>query len=197
MNVLRNRNLHTVVMILCFIYGGISLLFFIFQMSNLYAPMAVGPEFGRFQPNGSFNDTLNASLVANGTAGDRPERIIASEPRVAAFFHLIILISLSGSIISITAGISLYTLLRKKERKELKSGMIDLIATPEESTVIKTLQENGGELTQSELVKRTGFSKVKTHRIIKRLENRSVLEKHPYGLTNKIRPNNKLHEDGK
>jgi uncharacterized membrane protein len=33
---------------------------------------------------------------------------------------------------------------------------------------------------------KTGFSKVKVHRALTKLETRKVIKKYPYGLTNKI-----------
>jgi len=67
--------------------------------------------------------------------------------------------------------------------------------TPEEKVVIKLLKENDGELTQSELVTRTKLSKVKVHRVIKRLESLNVVSKYPYGVTNKIKLE-KLTDEG-
>jgi len=61
------------------------------------------------------------------------------------------------------------------------------MTTPEEKLVIRELEDAGGELTQSELVKKTGISKVKVHRVIKRLEQLKILSKYPYGVTNKIK----------
>ena len=46
---------------------------------------------------------------------------------------------------------------------------MDTIILPDEKTVIEVLERNGGELAQSELVKITKLSKVKVHRIVKRL----------------------------
>ncbi|WP_135612427.1 hypothetical protein [Methanococcoides sp. AM1] len=42
------------------------------------------------------------------------------------------------------------------------------------------------EILQSELVLESGFSKVKVSRILKKLEDKSLVERKPYGNTNKI-----------
>lgn len=63
----------------------------------------------------------------------------------------------------------------------------DAVLTDEESLIVGELEKNNGELTQQELGWRTKMSKVKVHRIIKRLEKRNILEKLGYGKTNLIR----------
>ncbi len=86
-------------------------------------------------------------------------------------------------------------LLKKKERKKLTKSLIDTMTTPEEKLILKELEEAGGELTQSELVRNTKLSKVKVHRIIKRLEGLEIISKYPYGVTNKIKLEKKLMEE--
>jgi hypothetical protein len=187
----KKHDWHFLVMILCFIYGGISLLFFIMQLSPFLSqgggPPIRGLELG-------MNATDNISRPQE-LAGSNVTRRVFFEPEISRFFYLIIFVSLSGSVISITAGLSLMNLLRKKERKELTKGVIDTMTTPEEKLVIKILNENHGEMTQSELVKRAKLSKVKIHRVIKRLESLKVVDKYSYGLTNKIKLNDSIFED--
>ncbi len=110
-------------------------------------------------------------------------------------FYPVIIISFLGSVISILAGLSLSDLLRKKERKELTKSIIDSMTTPEEKLVIRELESNDDELTQSELVKRTRLSKVKVHRVIKRLESLKVVSKYPYGITNKIKLEKEIYQE--
>lgn len=54
---------------------------------------------------------------------------------------------------------------------------------------------NNGELTQSDLVRKTKLSKVKVHRIVKRLESLGIVSKYPYGITNKIKLEKSLYEE--
>ncbi len=86
-------------------------------------------------------------------------------------------------------------LLKKKERKKLTKDLINTMTTPEEKLILKELEEAGGELTQSELVRKTGLSRVKVHRIVKRLERLEIISKYPYGVTNKIKLEKKLMEE--
>ena len=103
--------------------------------------------------------------------------------------------SLLGSIVSILAALSLMDLLRKKERKEITKDVVDSMIMPDEKIVIKELEKNNGELTQSELVRKTKLSKVKVHRIVKRLESLEIVSKYPYGVTNKIKLEKSLYEE--
>jgi uncharacterized membrane protein len=43
-----------------------------------------------------------------------------------------------------------------------------------------------GEILQSDLVLESGFSKVKVSRTLKKLEDKSLIERKPYGNTNMI-----------
>jgi len=56
------------------------------------------------------------------------------------------------------------------------------------------LRSSHYESTQSRLAKETGLGKVQVHRAIKRLEAKGLIEKHDYGLTNKILLKKELFE---
>jgi ribosomal protein S25 len=185
---IKKSDWHFIVMVLCFIYGGISLLFFVMQLSPFMNANG-GPPGRGFE----INISGNFSGPSDAIEGNFSRRVFL-EPEISRFFYLIIFVSLFGSFVSITAGLSLMSLLRKKERKELTKGLIDTMTTPEEKLVIRVLNENGGELTQSELVRRTKLSKVKVHRVIKRLESLNIVDKYSYGLTNKIKLNESVFE---
>ena len=174
-----NKKVHYVIMVACFIYGGVSLIILIFQVYY-------------FLRSGQFT-----------FAGEvRPERLVnithfssVGHARFSALLSPFIIISFLGSIISIFAGISLLDLLRKKERKEITKDVVDSMIMPDEKIVIKELEGNNGELTQSDLVKNTKLSKVKVHRIIKRLESLGIISKYPYGVTNKIKLEKRFYEE--
>lgn len=77
-------------------------------------------------------------------------------------------------------------LIKKKETEEIRTKTMDIMLMPEEKLIIQLLNKNSGELSQSELVKRSKLSKLKVSRVIKRLEMLKVVSKYPYGVTNKI-----------
>lgn len=89
-------------------------------------------------------------------------------------------------ITSISGGISIWHLVREKELKSVKEDISSLLLTPEEKAIVNELKKANGKLSQNELVRRTGFSKVKVHRILVKLEMRKIVRKYPYGLTNKV-----------
>ena len=190
---LNRHNMHVLVMMMCFVDGGISLMFFLAQISPLISSSrALPPSFeGEFQL--FFNSTYNDSEGIPSQI--RPERIERFQASISGSFYSVVFISLSGSIISILAGTSLWILLKKKERKKLTDDLINTMTTDDEKLVMRTLEENGNELTQTELVKRTRLSKVKVHRVIKRLESIGIVNKYSYGMTNKIRLNSSIHKD--
>jgi uncharacterized membrane protein len=188
---MRMHTLYSIVMILCFIYGGISILFFLTQIMALNVePSPIGrPPFME-----RMNETL--ALGENGSVFNATrERFVQFQGRNASYFYMVVFISLFGSAISIVSGLTIYHLLRKKDRRELTKSVIDIVTTPEEKLVLKELEESGGNMTQTELAKRTKLSKVKIHRVVKRLESIGVVSKYSYGMTNKIKLEKKVFEE--
>ena len=171
------RRLYWFVSILCFIYAGVALILFVYTLYFLYIRgQYAPPSFRNFTHAGNFTG-----------AGFRPPIRTVTMPFLGAF--------LFGSLISILAGISLMNLLRAKETKELKKDVIESMIMPDEKIIIKELERNNGEMTQSDLVRRTNLSKVKVHRIVKRLESLGIVSKYPYGITNKIKLEKSLYEE--
>jgi len=76
-------------------------------------------------------------------------------------------------------------LIREKELTAAKKEILDVFLLPEEKHLISIIEKNDS-LTQNEITKMTGFSRVKVHRIIKNLEKKNLILKQEYGMTNKI-----------
>ena len=169
-----------IVMILCFIYAGISVILLIYQTSMIIGRDREPLQNFSFQPF-MRNETTDAAPRFNGI-------------RRSPFQPIELIASSSGLAISLIAGFSIMDLLKKKEKKELTKSVIDTMLTPEEKKVIQLLEDNDDELTQSELVSQTKLSKVKISRVIKRLESLKVISKYPYGMTNKIKLEKKIYE---
>jgi len=55
-----------------------------------------------------------------------------------------------------------------------------------EARIIKTLADAGGELTQKEICRRTGYSKSRVSTLVSKLVEKGVVRKEPMGKTNKI-----------
>lgn len=160
------------VMVLCFIFGG----YFILNYSSL-----VYMSYSRPQADAVMRDFSNISNVTNGFNSSemrRPqfERMVAQEN----------IIYLLGGVMFIVAGIAIWYLIREEEISEITEEMMDVFLLPEEKAIVDELKKAGGEITQSDLVRRTGLSKVKIHRILGRLEGKKVIKRYPYGLTKKV-----------
>lgn len=169
------HKLHMVVLILCFLYAGASLVFFVTNYSNFVRAENMESRFR----NANFTDS-------NMSGAFPPPRPDFREDRMARVARNTMITSLIGCIVSILAGISILDLVRKKEKRELTKSIIESMTTPEEKKVISALEEAGGELTQAQIVDNVRLTKVKAHRIIKRLEQMKIITKYPYGVTNKI-----------
>ncbi len=70
----------------------------------------------------------------------------------------------------------------KKEAKSINTSKL----SAEEKKIYSLLKENEGSSYQSDLVKETGFSKVKLTRILDRMEQKGILERKRRGMTNLV-----------
>ena len=93
---------------------------------------------------------------------------------------------LVGGIICITSGLSIRQLTHEKEVKKMRMELTELLLSPEEKRIMEELKKSGGELTQKNITEITGYSRVKTHRVIQKLEEKKIVRKIPNGQTNKI-----------
>ncbi len=72
---------------------------------------------------------------------------------------------------------------RKKEKKKDYSSVLRKLKG-EEKEVLKPVIDSGGSVFQSELVEKTGFTKVKVTRILDKLEGKRIIERRRRGMTN-------------
>ena len=75
----------------------------------------------------------------------------------------------------------------RKEKKDVVSGVL----SGDENRIMSMIESNV-EITQKQVVKDTGFSKAKVSKIIRRLEEKGIVEKIPYMATNKLKIKNKI-----
>ena len=71
-----------------------------------------------------------------------------------------------------------------------ESGSYDVILRflkEDEKKVVEFLRNSGNESLQKDIVKDTGFSKIKTHRILARLAERGLITAQRQGKTNRVR----------
>ena len=168
---------YTMVMILLFLIGGFSIFLYLLQV------------YSAFWGSETFNLVRERRMLNESEQLNRPfnrERFIASFDPVAVlvspFSVTILVIGLS----CIIGGISIWNLTREKELKSVKEDISSLLLMPEEKTIIDELKKANGKISQRQLVRNTGFSKVKVHRVLSRLEMKKILKRYRYGLTNMI-----------
>ncbi|VVB99680.1 Uncharacterised protein [uncultured archaeon] len=175
------------IMLLCFLYGGFAIILFSMDLySYLLRPelpaqrQLISQDINALTP-GSGAPASGRDLDLNGAQfgrrGFSPMRFVES-PFSLSF--------LASGIICIIAGLAIGNLTREKEHKGIRADTANSLLLPDEKLVVEALKKADYELTQSKLAKVSGLNKVQVHRAIKRLEAKGLIEKHDYGLTNKI-----------
>lgn len=163
----------------CLVYSGIMVVlsihfsYFVFFRERLPPP---------------FHESMSAMTIQNGTTVSR----LSSSPGFRMTLAAPLIGNFLGAILMLITGITLLNIVRERERKETHRSAVDSMILPSEKIVIKELEEAGGELTQTELARRTGLSRVQAHRVVKRLEALGVVSKHDYGMTNKVKLEKRL-----
>ncbi|MCX6816109.1 MAG: MarR family transcriptional regulator [Candidatus Aenigmarchaeota archaeon] len=176
-NEYRNYN---IVMILCLIIGGFSLILYLFQFYDAFWRVENFPRFENM--TGLERPFRNMTFEANRSFG---RDLIPLNPMGSITSPSSFMLLLNG-IFLLVSGISIWRLTREKELASAKEKITSLLLLPEERMIINELKKAKGSITQSQLVRNTGLSKVKMHRIVSRLAAKGIIKKYPYGLTNKI-----------
>jgi len=166
---------YSIVMMLLFLIGGFSIVLYILQAYTAVWGFELFPFLRERR-------ILNDSLQLNRTNETGPARL---SPGAALSSPQSLVLLVSG-IISLFGGISILQLTQEKELRTVKENLSSLLLTPEERAIISELKKAGGKINQNFLVKRTGLSKVAVHRALVRLENRKILKRYPFGMTNKV-----------
>jgi len=86
----------------------------------------------------------------------------------------------------IANGLILLRYTKSQEAKQTKDFVISTMLTEEEKQAFAALKEKNGIMTQKELSSCLGFSPVKAHRVLLRLEQKKVVKSFPFGMTKKI-----------
>ena len=173
------KNSKFIVMVLSFIFMGVSLLFL-----AVNSVLMAGSEY------------ISCDFLSEikEDQKNKMDECLEFKQRVDWIRKKIIVYALFGTIISFFAGMCSYSSLKKKDKNLLTKKIINTLTTPDEKLLLRALESVGGELTQSALVKKTKLSKVKVHRIVKRLESLNMIDKYSYGVTNMIKLNENIEE---
>lgn len=114
---------------------------------------------------------------------------------VRIFFDF--LVPLAGGIVLIMAGLRLLkydrSLLEKnivssnrKRAVQQKEEILSVFLNSDEKKVMELVKNDTDGSLQSDLVIKTGYSKVKMHRILKSLENKGLIKRGRFGITNRV-----------
>ncbi|MEM4638074.1 MAG: hypothetical protein QXK76_03590 [Candidatus Woesearchaeota archaeon] len=110
-------------------------------------------------------------------------------------YYLIPIFAFFGLVVGATIYHIMSSDIEKKEKTIQKNNQIILkLLTGEERNVVNTLVEQGGKVRQYELSHLPNLNKVKTHRIILKLEQKGIIEKQRLGKINNIVLDKELYE---
>lgn len=127
------------------------------------------------------NNTNFSQHILNASESRR----IPIEPLTYLFSPTSIFILLTGLLI-LANGLYLMHNTRKTEKSKVKDDTILQLLTSDERDVYQLIAEQEEGVTQKQLTVKTGWSPVKIHRTIIRLERKNLVKSHPFGMTNKI-----------
>lgn len=99
---------------------------------------------------------------------------------LAAFGIAVLMFGLGGYLFFISGREEFSEL--KKEFKDVDISKLD----PDEKTVYDLVKQKEGSAYQTDLIKETGFSKVKITRVLDKLELKGIIERKRRGMTNII-----------
>ncbi|MFH1106669.1 MAG: hypothetical protein V1787_02135 [Candidatus Micrarchaeota archaeon] len=114
---------------------------------------------------------------------DRPRGV--ADPLSLVFSPQSLGILLVGALL-LANGFFVLRHVNRQEHKETRKFVTSSLLTGDEKSVYDELVRQGGESTQRQLCVRTGFSPVKTFRVLRRLEAKKVVKTFPFGMTKKI-----------
>ena len=181
-NFLSSNNKYYVVMLICFIYAGAAF----FSVGIRIASQAfISSPRNSFDSNFHGGDLNLIERDLNITPEQVALRDAQFDLRRVIFSVQLIIFVISG-FVSLLAGISIFSLVRKREHKNIRTTITNSMLLPNEQRVINVLQKNGEDITQSKLVMESGLTKIQVHRALVKLEKINLIEKQRYGLTNKI-----------
>ena len=109
-------------------------------------------------------------------------------PFLEYHIHFMVIMGLFG----VFSGVIVYTMLNAtlEKQKKLINTNIDIIMkflSTEDQEILVLLRKKEGMTTQSEIAKLPGMSRLKAHRIVKKLEERGIIHIEKYGKINMIR----------
>ncbi|VVB66336.1 Winged helix-turn-helix DNA-binding protein [Candidatus Gugararchaeum adminiculabundum] len=90
------------------------------------------------------------------------------------------------------SGLLIYTILNSTIEKQKKAAKTNLdiimkFLSEQDQEILELLQKKGGMTTQSEIAKLPGMTRLKAHRVVKKLEDSGIIHIEKYGKINMLR----------
>ena len=109
-------------------------------------------------------------------------------PFIDYHMHFMVLMGLFG----VGSGLVVYSILNatiERQEKVVRTnmGIINKFLSQDEREILGLLVSKEGMTTQSEIAKLPGMSRLKAHRIVKKLEGRGIIHVEKYGKINMVR----------
>lgn len=111
----------------------------------------------------------------------------------------VILAIVTLSLFGLFVGSLTYYLISERSEEKLKEIhrdnriMLSLLE-PDEKKIIEAIIDNKGKSSQSDIVKKTGISRVKVSRILKKIEQKGIIKKSQNGMTNIVELEKEIKE---
>jgi len=110
------------------------------------------------------------------------------QPFIQYHMQFMVIMGLFG----VCSGLVVYSIMNatlEKQEKIVQTnlGIIGKFLTTEDREVVRLLVEKEGMTTQSEIARLPGMSRLKAHRIVKKLEERGIIHVEKYGKINMLR----------
>lgn len=137
--------------------------------------------------------TLGLSIYES----QQPKETFACEhvQAVMPLFNVVPLLSTFGVVIGMSAYYMMSQKIETKESTIKKSGEVILrFLDSDEKKVVSKLLDNSGRILQAEITRMDGMTKVKAHRVIKRMLKKGVIEVEGFGKTNIVKLPNEMRE---
>ncbi|MDE1866056.1 MAG: hypothetical protein KGH94_05480 [Candidatus Micrarchaeota archaeon] len=137
---------------------------------------------------------INGATIAIAVSHGIPLRTLAGTRGVVLDILTDIAIPLVGGIMLVLCAVRLLDMSHKrivraselKERQTQKQKAINTFLSQDEKRILGIVKMEDNGILQSDIVIKSGYSKVKTHRILKSLENKNLIRRGRFGITNKV-----------
>jgi hypothetical protein len=110
------------------------------------------------------------------------------QPFLDYHMHFMVLMGVFG----VFSGLLVYSLMTatiERQKKVVKTniGIIMKFLGPDDREVVTLLLEKDGRSTQSEIARLPGMTRLKAHRVVKKLEDRGIVHVEKHGKMNMVR----------